>query len=112
MLDAPFHRVQVEFSLTGDNHLFQFLGIFHEERGVFLMNTLQYFGEFFLVARVGGTYGCSETGIRVLDLTEFVMNVFLVQRVAVVRVFQFNGGADISCHHFRYFRAVFPGYRV
>ena len=42
---------------------------------------------FFLVARVHGPDGCSETRIRVLNLAELIMNVFLVQCIAVIRVF-------------------------
>ena len=112
MLDTPFHGVQVELALSGDNHLFQFLGILHEECRVFLVNPLQDFRQFFFVARVHGFDSCSETRIRILDLAEFVMNVFFVQRIAVVRIFQFHGCPDVSGHHFGYFRPVLPGHGI
>ena len=112
MLYTPFHSVQVEFSLAGNDHLFQLLGIFHKEGRVFLVNPLQDFRQFFLVASVHGLDSCSETRIRVLNLAELVMNVFLVQGIAVIRVFQFHGSPDVSGHHFGHFCPVLPGHGI
>ena len=46
----PFQNIQVIFTLTRKNNLFQFFGIFNLYGGIFKIHPLQGFTQFFIIA--------------------------------------------------------------
>ncbi len=100
VLYAPLECAEMEFTLTFDKGLFQFLALLDDPCRVFFMHTGEYAGKFFRIAFGYGTYGTCEFRIRIFDEVELPVDAFLVERVACTNIFEFYRASDVACPQF------------
>jgi hypothetical protein len=61
----PFQNIQVIFTLAMNNNLFEFLGIFNYDSGIFIMHSCKGFAQF-LIVRLAFCLDCGPVfGLRV-----------------------------------------------
>ena len=86
----------MEFALTGEDGLLEFLGLFDNPCGVFLVHACENLVEFLGVAFGDGSHGALIARGGIFDEVEFPFAAFLVEGVAGADVLEFDGGADIT----------------
>ncbi|OAV63268.1 hypothetical protein Barb6_03860 [Bacteroidales bacterium Barb6] len=110
IFDAPFEGTEVEFTLSGEDGLFQFLGLFDNPCRVFFVHAQDDFHHLFGVGFVSRLHGTAVFGVGIFNEVKLVIDAFPIQSVAATHFFQLDGGTYIAGCHFRHSRTVLSGY--
>ena len=94
------NNLQVQLTLTRNNGLAQFSILVIEEGRVFFMQQMQTITDFFLVTLGFGLNGRTNDRFGEFNFGELNILAFGTERVAGVRIFQFNHRANITGHQF------------
>ncbi|OAV74059.1 hypothetical protein Barb7_02497 [Bacteroidales bacterium Barb7] len=110
VFDAPFEGAEVKLALSGEDGLFQFLGLFDNPCRVFFVHAQDDFHHLFGVGFVNRLHGAAVFGVGIFNEVKLVIDAFPVQSVAATHFFQFDGGTYIAGSHFGHSRTVLSGY--
>ena len=97
LLNHPLHDVEVLLALTGDDELFQFLGLLHLEGRVSLADFVERSAQFLIVSAVLGADGGAELGFRINGGFDHVIALGHEGGTSGRR-FQFDGSHDVTGH--------------
>jgi hypothetical protein len=100
VLDSPFQRTKMEFSLAGNDRLLQFLGLFDHPRRILFTHTHQDFHHFFSICFINRLHGTTIFRVRIFDKVETIIASLTIQCVTTTNILQLNGSTDISGNHF------------
>ena len=93
---TPFQCTQMEFSLTMNKNLFQFLGLFNNPSRIFLTHTIQNSHHLFCIGFIYRTDCTGIFRIRIFNEVETVFTILAIQCVTCFHIFQLHGTANIT----------------
>ena len=96
VFDSPFEDAQVEFALTRNDSLFQFLRLLDNPSRVFFVHTSEDGIEFFGICFVGGLDSALILRSRIFDEVEYILAIFVVESVAGLHIFHFHCCANVA----------------
>ena len=106
LLDACAQNIQVVFSLTLDDGLFQFFGVFDQNRRVFELGVVQDFAQFLFVALLLGLHGGAVARFGEDDGFDADRCRRSRERVVGARALELHRAADIAGRQLRDLDAV------
>jgi len=107
LLDARTEDVQMVFTLSLDDGLFQLLGVFHQNRRVFEPGVVQQLAQLLLIGLVLALDGGAVARFGEDDRFDRHRSCRSRQRVVRARAFQLHRAADVAGREFRDLHAVF-----
>ena len=99
VLKTPFQRAEVEFTLSANDGLTQFLRLLYYPCWVFLTHTCQSCHHLLRIALILCLDSARILRIRICEEVEAILAILTIQRVASLDVLQFHSTTDVACYH-------------
>ena len=77
----PVQCIEMILSLTMNDHLFEFLRVFNNVSGIFIVKLLEHLGNFFFICFIGGLQGHTVPRRGKYDRCELVCCFFFAERM-------------------------------
>ncbi len=106
VFQTPLQRTQMEFSLSANDGLTQFLALLNNPSRILLMHTEKCGHEFFGVCGIDGLDSTGEFRVGILDEIKLPLTILAVERIAGLHILEFHRTTDVAGIELVYWHAV------